>query len=37
MFMLERFITELQALGATFSRMDAVAREFDQRDSSDKG
>jgi peptidoglycan/xylan/chitin deacetylase (PgdA/CDA1 family) len=37
MFMLERFITELQALGATFSRMDAVAREFDQRDSSGKG
>ena len=34
MLMLERFITELQALGATFSRMDAVAREFDQRNPS---
>ncbi len=37
MLMLERFITELQALGATFSRMDAVAREFDQRNPAAGG
>lgn len=31
MLMLERLIEELKALGATFARMDTVAREFAQR------
>lgn len=31
MLFLERLITELEGLGATFSRMDVVAREFAQR------
>ena len=31
MLMLERLIEELKELGATFARMDAVAREFAER------
>ncbi|HEX8731316.1 MAG TPA: hypothetical protein VF725_04560, partial [Ktedonobacterales bacterium] len=31
MLLLERLIEELTALGATFARMDSVAREFAQR------
>jgi hypothetical protein len=33
MLMLERLIEQLEGLGATFSRMDAVAQEFAQRSS----
>jgi peptidoglycan/xylan/chitin deacetylase (PgdA/CDA1 family) len=31
MLMLERLIEQLEGLGATFARMDAVAQEFAQR------